>query len=122
MTALKARNGEYRLNNANPVADLPSGSVVLFRFGLHKIIGEAVVVRTEVFQEDDAEVPATVWFAPSSIRVFAPPIAIATLQKIIGGTSIKDISSMANAYAKFDDWSLYGKLLSAHLTAKGCFL
>ncbi len=121
LTALKARNGEYRLNRANAIADLPSGSIVLFRFGLDKIVGEAVVIRTKRHAKT-AEYPASVWFSPTSIRVFVPFIPVSTLQRLIGGPKVKDISQAANAYANFDDWSLYPKLLAAHVEAGGQFL
>jgi hypothetical protein len=89
MTGLRGRGGVYLLRNANAVKDPPVGSVVLFRYA-HRIVGEAVIWRPkETFAEAmkgrtvagvEAEYAAQITFAPSSIRLYAPPLPIEWLQ------------------------------------------
>src|SRR5205807_1304193 len=77
LNALRGKGGVYNLRSADSIKDLPSGSVVLFRYG-HNIVGEAVVWKEkEVYSEklkertlsgEDEEYEAQVTFAPSSIR------------------------------------------------------
>ena len=45
LVSLKGSNSQYRLNNVKAAVDLPSGSIVLFGFGFHRIIREAAVIR-----------------------------------------------------------------------------
>jgi hypothetical protein len=127
LTALKARGGRYLIRSAKSVAELPLGSVVLFRYG-HVIVGEAVVSRyvrdaakgdrTLLGQETQYE--AHVEFAPSSIRIFVPPLPVEVLQDLVGeGTNI---TASAQPYYKFEDWTLYAKLLAAHVGKAGSFL
>src|ERR1700681_1483322 len=75
LTALKARGGRYLIRSAKSVADLPPGSIVLFRYG-HVIVGEAVVSRYVRESHDDrmllgqeTQYEAHVAFCPSSIRL-----------------------------------------------------
>jgi hypothetical protein len=126
MTALKARGGRYLIRSANAVADLPTGSVVLFRYG-HVIVGEAVVCRyvrdsakdrTLLGQETHYE--AHVVFSPTSIRLFVPPLPVTELQSIIGDSL--NITTSAQPYYKLEDWSAYPKLLAAHVGEAGAFL
>jgi hypothetical protein len=126
LTALKARGGRYLIRSSKAVADLPTGSIVLFRYG-HVLVGEAVVCRyvrnsrnhrTLLGQETQYE--AHVEFSPSSIRVFVPPIPVAELQDIIG--DVTNITASAQPYYKIDDWTAYPKLLAAHVGKAGSFL
>jgi hypothetical protein len=126
LTALKARGGRYMIRSAERVADLPTGSLVLFRYG-HVLVGEAVVVRyvrgsvnhrTLLGQETQYE--AHVEFSPSSIRVFVPPLPVEELQAIIGDSP--NIVASAMPYYKLEDWGLYPKLLAAHISNAGAFL
>src|SRR5262249_21824994 len=51
LTGLRGRGGVYLLRNADAVKDVPTGSVVLFRYG-NRIVGEAVVWKgKETFPE-----------------------------------------------------------------------
>jgi hypothetical protein len=126
LTALKARGGRYQLRSATAVAELPTGSIVLFRYG-HVIVGEAVVLRhvrnstkdrTLLGQETQYE--AHVEFSPSSIRLFAPPFPVAELQAIVGDNP--NITTSAMPYYRLDDWGVYPRLLAAHVGQQGAFL
>jgi hypothetical protein len=125
MTVLKARGGIYNLRNRNAVADLPGGSIVLFRYG-DQIIGEAVVRGykrethpTQPAMADGRPYEAHVEFAPDSLRLYAPPVAIKALQAIVGN----DLPIMVpNGYYIIRDWGSYPKLLSLHMEQNGRFL
>jgi hypothetical protein len=126
LTALKARGGRYMIRSADRVADLPTGSVVLFRYG-HVLVGEAVVFkyvrssandRTLLGQETPYE--AHVEFSPSSIRVFVPPLPVEELQSIVGESP--NLTASAQPYYKLEDWGAYPRLLAAHVSNAGAFL
>lgn len=126
LTALKARRGRYMLRSGDRIADLPTGSIVLFRYG-HMLVGEAVVCgyvrdskndRTLLGQETQYE--AHVEFSPSSIRVFVPPVPIEELQSVLGDST--NITASAQPYNKLDDWNVYPKLLAAHVGKGGSFM
>lgn len=126
LTALKARGGRYLIRSANAVADLPTGSVVLFRYG-HVIVGEAVVyryvcesARDRTLLGQEMQYEAHVEFSPTSIRLFVPPLPVKELQSIIGDSL--NITASAQPYYKLEDWSAYAKLLAAHLGETGAFL
>ncbi len=118
MTALKALGGRYLLQSKNAVADLPAGSIVLFRYG-NEIVGEGVV--REYKRESHTErtlagavqqYEARVTFAPGSIRLFVPPLAVEELQRIVGDAVPIMVPS---GYYIIRDWSVYPKLLAAHI-------
>jgi hypothetical protein len=126
LTALKARGGRYLIRSASSIAELPLGSIVLFRYG-HVIVGEAVVSqyvkdakknRTLLGQETQYE--AYVELSPSSIRVFVPPLPIEEVQTLIGESI--NVTASAQPYYKFEDWDLYPKLLAAHVGKSGSYL
>jgi hypothetical protein len=126
LTALKARGGRYMIRSGDRIAELPAGSVVLFRYG-HVIVGEAVVFsyvrdskndRTLLGQEMQYE--AYVEFSPSSIRLFVPPVPVEELQAILGDST--NITASAQPYNKIDDWSVYPKLLAVHVGKAGTFM
>jgi hypothetical protein len=126
LTALKARGGRYLIRSASSLADLPLGSVVLFRYG-RVVVGEAVVSqyvrdatknRTVLGQETQYE--AYVELAPSSIRVFVPPLPIEELQSLIGESP--NITTSAQPYYKLEDWAIYPKILAAHVGKSGAYL
>ncbi len=126
LTALKARGGRYLIRSADRVAELSTGSVVLFRYG-HVLVGEAVVCkyvrsskndRTLLGQETKYE--AHVELSPSSIRIFVPPVPIEELQTILGDST--NVTSSAQPYNKIDDWSVYPKLLAVHVGKAGSFM
>jgi hypothetical protein len=125
LTALKARDGMYRLRSANAVADLKPGSIVLFRHG-DVVVGEAVVrayVREHgtdrILTGEEQQYEAVVKFAPDSIRLFAPPVSVQELQQLIG--EAPDISVPRGYYA-VRNWDVYPKLLAAHVGRTGAFV
>lgn len=124
MTGLKARGGTYHMRSSKSVKELEAGSIVLFRHG-DKIVGEGVVSdyikepspdRTIVGEEVIYE--ARTMFAPSSIRVYAPPIPIEALQEIVGPEP--NMIPSAQPYFIINDWSVYPKLL-AYAIRNGTF-
>ena len=128
-TSLKARNGLYNLRAKN-AADVPPGSIVLFRYG-QEIVGEAVVIDKKIFDSPilertftgaEAKYEARVAFVPSSIRLFVPAIPIDNIQSLINGTPEEKPLAGANLYYRFDDWSLYSNLLAVHIKNGGHFL
>ena len=125
MTGLKARNGRYQLRSASAIADLAAGSIALFRHG-HVVVGEAVVMRfcrepsrDRTLAGEEFEYEAFVEFMSSSIRIYAPPVSIETLQSFIGDSP--NIVPSAQPYFKLDNWAVYPKLL-AHISKSGSFL
>jgi hypothetical protein len=126
LTALKARGGRYLIRSAERLAELPPGSIGLFRYG-HVIVGEAVVreyVRESASERallgHESQYEAHVEFSASSIRVFVPPVPVAELQSILGGSL--NIAASAQPYYKVEDWSAYPRLLAAHVGNGGAFL
>jgi hypothetical protein len=115
LAQLRASGGEYHLMNA--IAELPIGSVVLFRYA-DEIVGEGVV-REYVRRPGAAPSPtgeaerheASVSFAPGSIRFFRPPLPADVIQEVIGRDN--DLHS-EGGYCIIDR-SLYLKLLVAHV-------
>jgi hypothetical protein len=126
LTGLKARGGRYLLVSKDAVAELPSGSLVLFRYG-QVVVGEAIVaeylrdssVRDRTLLGADRQYEACVWFSPSSIRVYAPPVGIEALQSFIGESP--NIIPSAQPYFKIEDWNVYPRLL-AHVAKSGTFI
>ena len=125
LTGLPGRAGVYHLRNADGVRDLAVGSIVLFRYG-HKIVGEAVVWKgKETFPEkvkdrtltgEEEEYGAQVTFAPSSIRLYAPPVSVERIQQHLK----KDVVKFAGAYTELD-WDIYAKVLQ-EVVSRGCFI
>jgi hypothetical protein len=125
MTALKARSGRYLLRSRKAVAELPMGSIVLFRYA-DDVVGEGVVReyvreshtgRTLTGEEQQYE--AQVTFAPDSIRLFAPPVTVEELQRIVGEALPIMIP---NGYYIIRDWGVYPKLLAGHVGRAGAFV
>jgi len=123
-TGLKARAGNYHLRSRTSVADLVTGSIVFFRYG-QSLVGEAIVSAYETFQEpkrdrtlmgQEADYEASVTFCASSIRLYVPPVEVSALEQITG----RDLS-VARTYHRFEDWSIYARLLSAHVANGGAF-
>jgi hypothetical protein len=121
LTGLKARGGQYLLVSKSAVAELPPGSLVLFRYD-EVVVGEAVVkeylrdspVRDRTLAGEVQEYEASVWCLPSSIRVYAPPVEIEALQSFVGESP----NMIPSAQPKFKiDWNVYPKLL-AHIVGK----
>ena len=116
VTALLTRGGVYYLKSAKAVRDLPVGSVVLFRHG-ESIVGEGVIsegkalfrqkVKGKTFLGEDEEYDAQFTFAPSSIRLYSPPLRIEFLQE----HTEKDLLAYARAYVELN-WSVYGLVLA----------
>jgi hypothetical protein len=125
LTGLPGRGGVYHLRNADAVRDLAVGSVVLFRYG-HRIVGEAIVwkpkenlpekVKDRTLTGEEQEYGAQITFAPSSIRVYAPPLPVEIIQQHI----TKDVVKFAGAYTELD-WSIYAKVLQ-EVVARGTFV
>jgi hypothetical protein len=113
LIGLRGRGGVYHLTSADAVADLPPGSIVLFRYG-HEIVGEAVVckgketggARGRTLLGEEGDYAARVTFAPSSIRLYSPPLPVKEIQQY----TEKDICSSAQPYYKLD-WEVYGRIL-----------
>jgi len=125
MTALKARGGTYHIRSAKSVKTLETGSIVLFRYH-DMIVGEGVVSnyikepspdRTVAGEEIAYE--ARTIFAPSSIRIFQPPIPIGDLQGVVGAEP--NMIPSAQPYFIIEDWSVYPKLLAVAVK-QGAFL
>lgn len=129
LTGLRARGGMYHLKSAGAVADLPRGSLVLFRYG-NVIVGEAIVWKEKELENmkdrtvsgEMAEYEAKVTFAPSSIRLYSPPLPcdfVQTAMKALGDD--KDFVKFAGAYTKLENWSIYGSIL-AEVVSRGTFI
>jgi hypothetical protein len=112
LNGLRCRGGEYHLVSFDAVAELPPGSIVLFRHG-HEIIGEAVVAKGKE-QCSAEEYAAQVTFSPSSIRLYSPPLSVKQIQQHIE----KDISSSAQPYYKLN-WETYARILKGVVTTGG---
>jgi len=121
ITALKARAGIYRLRSKDAIADLAAGSIALFRYGDY-IVGEAIVrgyARQEFTERmlsgDTERYEAYITFVPESVRLFAPPMPIEELQKLVG---IEHPLTVARTYFKISDWSIYPKVI-AYVAERG---
>jgi hypothetical protein len=127
LTSLRGRGGIYHLRDANAVKDLRRGSVVLFRCQ-HNIVGEAIVSKEkEIYSEklrdrtllgEEEEYEAQVTFAPSSIRLYSPPLPASYIQLLLGNT--KDIMTFPGAYAELD-WCFYSQILE-EVVSRGTFV
>ena len=125
LTALRGRGGVYHLRDADAVSDLPPGSVVLFRYA-HRIVGDAVVWKgKEIYAErlrdrtlagEDAEYGAQVTFAPSSIRLYAPPLPVERLQ----AHTDKNLMQYPGIYPRLE-WSIYSIVLQ-EVMSRGMFI
>jgi hypothetical protein len=125
LNGLRGRGGRYRLTSAGggKPQNLAPGSIVLFRHG-DDIVGEAVV-KTGIEKEDgternlwsgkDEKYEAVVTFAPSSIRLYAPPLPIRRIQQYMD----KDLTS-AQPYYELS-WQVYAHVLQETLQA-GAFV
>ena len=125
ITSLRGRGGVYYLRSADAVKVLPPGSLVLFRYG-QKIVGEAIVWKgKEVFSEkvrdrtlngEEEEYGAQVTLAPSSVRLYAPPLPVDRIQP----HTEKDLVKYAGAYVELD-WAIYPRIL-AEVISRGVFI
>ena len=113
------------LVSKNAVAELPPGSLVLFRYG-QAVVGEGIVkeysressTEERTLLGDDQTYESCVSFSPGSIRVYAPPVRIEALQSFIG----EPLNiSMPVPYYKIEDWNVYPRLL-AHVAESGFFI
>jgi hypothetical protein len=95
---------------------LPPGSVVLFRYA-DEIIGEAVVSKGKVIVSDEEGYAAQVTLAPSSIRLYSPPLPVKQIQQYYPE---KDISSSAQPYYLLN-WDVYSRILKEVVSA-GAFI
>ena len=123
---LRGRGGLYHLLSADRVAELPPGSVVLFRYG-QRIIGEAVVSSPyEVLAEkardkttyggEEEEYAAQVTFAPSSVRLYAPPLPLEQIEQYTD----KDLRTYAGVYPILT-WDIYAHVLE-WVASRGAFI
>ena len=130
LNGLRGRGGVYHLRSKDAVADLPPGSVVLFRCD-KVIVGEAVVQKDkEVFHEnlkgrtlsgESAEYEAQVIFAPSSIRLYAPPLEVDRLQEHIKAHGM-DKNILQNAGVRpVLNWDIYACVLQ-DVAERGSFI
>jgi hypothetical protein len=126
ITSLRARGGRYQLRSRNSVEALAAGSVVLFRHA-HHIVGEAVVTTyLRDHEEEDTTLMGSVVryeslviFAPSSIRLYSPPLPVKRIQELIGDHP--NISAHAGHYYILRDWAIYPRIL-AEVLAEGGFI
>jgi hypothetical protein len=126
LTSLKARGGKYLLKSKDAVANLPPGSLVLFRYD-KVVVGEAVVIEhsrddpsvKRTLAGNNMEYEGSVLFCPSSIRIYAPPVGIELLQGFIGESP--NLIPSALPYFKIEDWNVYPMLL-AHVAKSGTFI
>src|SRR5262249_37458271 len=89
LVGLRGRGGKY-LFPTKRVDELPTGSVVLFRYS-NWIVGEAIVSQAPVWEKERArnrsgeevEYVGRVVFAPSSVRLYSPPLSVECLQELI---------------------------------------
>lgn len=129
LNGLRGRGGEYHLASADSVADLPPGSIVLFRYG-NEIVGEAVVWKEkETFPEgkkgknllgQEGQYGAQVTFAPSSIRLYSPPLLVDKIQSQLDRLQVKKDLSGARPYYLLD-WNTYGHILK-EVASGGAFI
>jgi hypothetical protein len=128
---LRQGGGVYRLRTTNRVKDLPPGSIVLFRYG-KGIVGEAVVrkgkellnpgVEETTKTGEVVEYPAQVTFAPSSIRLYAPPVPVEAIQRHMNEHHIaKNIVTFPGAYVELD-WEIYACILKEVVSGGGAFI
>jgi hypothetical protein len=121
--------GVYRLRTASCVKDLPPGSIVLFRYG-QGIVGEGVVwkgkellnprAKEKTKTGEEAEYAAQVTFAPSSIRLYVPPLSVGLIQDHMKEHHFgKNIVKYAGAYAELD-WKIYACILK-EVVSRGTF-
>jgi hypothetical protein len=118
LNGLRGRGGEYHLTSADAVADLPPGSIVLFRHG-NEIIGEAVVRKGKELCSGKAYA-AQVTFATSSIRLYSPPVDINKIQPLVDESQIKKDLSGARPYYILN-WDIYGRILK-EVAEAGAFI
>ncbi|MCS3902202.1 hypothetical protein J2T55_000194 [Methylohalomonas lacus] len=124
LTGLKARGGHYHMRSGRAVKSLSTGSIVLFRYN-DKIVGEGVITgysRSTDGQAVDNDEPlyaSMAKFAPTSIRIYSPPVSVTDLQAIIGDEP--NIVPSAQPYFIIKDWAVYPKLI-AFVTARGQFM
>jgi hypothetical protein len=85
------------------------GSVVLFRYG-HEIVGEAVVQKgiedlsgseRNLWTGEVEEFEAMLTLAPSSIRLYSPPVDLKEKQKYVKDSNI---TTAANLYYELDGY------------------
>ena len=125
LTSLKAKGGVYHVlgdGGARP-AEMAPGSIVLFRHG-DLIVGEAVIRQYELKagKIESGEYQAVATFAPTSIRLYSPPVTKEELEGVIGWTRAGGAGiGKENAYAVSNDWSIYPRLL-AHVATEGSFV
>jgi hypothetical protein len=129
LTALRAKGGLYHLRSAKSVEHLPVGSIVLFQWSDDKIVGEAVVAKAVAKQKEKVriesgevvEYEAQVTFARSSIRLYAPPLPVSTLQEILKELGDSKNIEAVPRYSRLEDWQLYPRILK-EVVARGGFV
>lgn len=91
------------------------------------IVGEAIAIECDsntsvsrMLNGKKREYEATITFAPSSVRLFSPPIRIELLQSIIG--SSPKIVTARNNYYCIPDLSVHPRLLYEHLKCHGTLI
>jgi hypothetical protein len=115
---LRGRGGVYHLKRR---ISLPVGSIVMFRYvdKLDRIIGEAVVAKeTQQIDATDRNLltgkeekyAAEITFAPSSIRLYAPPVPWKRVGKPL----------LPMVYGKLD-WNHYAIVLE-EIASTGAFI
>jgi hypothetical protein len=123
LNGLRGRGGVYHLRSVDAVANLSPGSIVLFRYS-QIIVGEAVVwkekettpaTKERTLMGDEVEYPAHITLAPSSIRLYSPPLPVEDIQQHVK----KDIGS-AQPYHILD-WQSYAWILK-EVVSRGGFV
>lgn len=127
LNGLRGRGGLYHLRSADAVADLPRGSVVLFRYG-QRIVGEGVIWKEKIKKKErirslsgqEVEYGAQITFAPSSIRIYSPPLPVRRLQRHVNKLPKKKDISNARPYYELG-WNIYASVLK-EVVSGGVFL
>jgi hypothetical protein len=126
LNGLRGRAGRYHFRSKR-VDELPMGSVVLFRYW-DSIVGEAIVSKEPVWEQErertwsgeEVEYVGHVTFAPSSIRLYSPPLPALCLQQLMEDSGVgKDILKSAQLHVKLDNWDIYPRIMQAVVSQGG---
>ena len=103
---MRARGGTYYFRKAYKylMNNNPPGTIVLFRYE-DSIIGEGVV-KVDTVKSNISHYETMITFEPSSIRIYAKPLPVKRLAKIVD----KDLTSDTTYYGI--SMKYYGKILA----------
>ncbi len=125
LSGLRRRDGLYYLVDPNAVKDMSCGSIALFRYA-DRIVGEAIVSDEEeslsepvtklTLSGDQVAYDARITFAPSSIRLYAPPLLVEGIQPF------EDQDIMFPSTYHLLKWETYGRILQQQTLSRGGFV